>query len=25
MKAKDCDASFIAEMTGLTFEEIEQL
>ena len=25
MKDKDCDISFIAEMTGLTFEEIEQL
>ena len=25
MKAKDCDISFIAEMTGLTREEIEAL
>jgi len=25
MKARDCDISFIAEMTGLTSEEIEKL
>jgi len=25
IKAKDCDASSIAEMTGLTLEEIEEL
>ena len=25
MKAKDCDASFIAEMTGLSLEEVESI
>ena len=25
MKAKDCDISFIAEMTGLTLEEVKAI
>ena len=25
MKAKDCDISFIAEMTGLTLEEVKSI